>query len=158
MNFSPVFKRQTLAVALLALGMGAAQAASDTPPDGEERPHHGHFFGGDRLPPHLQALDLSDSQKAQIKALHEASRPAHEQTREANRALRDSLRELSPSAANYTQEVDRIAALLGQAAADRIREGAAMRAHVWAILTPSQQSQLAAMPKPERRKMRRHDK
>lgn len=59
---------------------------------------------------------------------------------------------MSPASPAYAQEVDRIAAEMGVQKAQQVREMAAMRASVWAILTPSQQSQLAAMPKLEPRK------
>lgn len=146
-----------LAATLLAASLGGAAFAQppEGPLGGPGRGEH-HRFDADRLPPHLEALGLSDAQKAQIKALQQARRTQHEQTREADKALHESLFNLSPSAPNYTQEVDRIATLMGQKHADRIREGAAVRAQEWAILTPSQQSQLAAMPKPDFKKMRGH--
>jgi len=146
---------RTLFAATLAAATfsGVAIAGHDGPGRGEHRE-----FSADRLPKHLEALGLSDAQKAQFKAIRAASLAQHQQTREAGKALHESLFNLSPAAPNYTQEVDRIATLMGQAHADRIRERAALRAQEWAILTPSQQSQLAAMPKPDFKPMRGHDK
>ncbi len=152
MKFSLIHK--SLAAAVLAASLGAAAVAM--PPEGGERSERGHHFDADRLPRHLEALNLSDAQKAQIKALREASHAKRQQDRQAGKALHESLFNLSPAAPNYTQEVDRIATLMGQEHADRIRDRAAIRAKEWAILTPSQQSQLAAMPKPDFEKMRGH--
>ena len=157
MNFNPT--RRAFAAALIAASLSGAAIAQ--PAATAERPAHGKHFKhmrGDGLPKHLEALGLSDAQKAQMKALHQASFAAKQQTREADRALHESLRALSPSAPNYSAEADRIATLMGQRHAERIRDRAAMRAKQWAILTPSQQSQLAAMPKPEPRKARWHGK
>ena len=154
MNFN--LTRRAFAAALIAASLSSAVIAQ--PAEAPERPAHGKHFKGNGLPKHLEALGLSDSQKAQIKALHQASFAGKQQTREADRALQESLRALSPSVPNYSAEVDRIATLMGQRHAERIRDRAEMRAKQWAILTPSQQSQLAAMPKPEPRKARWHGK
>lgn len=144
---------KTLFAATLAAATfsGIAIAGHDGPGRGEHRE-----FNPDRIPKHLEALGLSDTQKAQFKAIREANFAQRKQARVEGKALHESLRDLSPSAANYTQEVNRIATLMGQEHADRIRARAATRAQEWAILTPSQQSQLAAMPKPDFKKMRSH--
>ncbi len=144
---------RTLFAATLAAATfsGVAIAGHDGPGRGEH-----HEFDVDRLPRHLEALGLSDAQKAQIKALRVASHARRQQDRDAGTALHESLRALSPAQANYTAEVDRIATLMGQEHADRLRDRATLRAQQWAILTPSQQSQLAAMPRPDFSKMREH--
>jgi Spy/CpxP family protein refolding chaperone len=147
MSFTSKIFTPTAAALLLIGGVSSlafAEAFDAPPPAGTEHGPHEHG-----LPPHLAALNLSDAQKARIKALHESQKAQHEQQRDADKALGESLRTLSPSAPNYTQEVDRIATQMGQAHAQRIRDMAAVRAQEWAILTPSQQSQLAAMPPPE---------
>lgn len=145
-----------LAAALIAATLGSVAIAQ--PPDAGDCGEHHRHFDGKHLPPHLEALGLSDAQKAQIKALHEARHTQHEQTRNSDKTLHESLLALSPGATNYSQEVDRIATLMGQQHADRIRDMAALHAQVWAILTPTQQSQLAAMPKPDFGEMGHHHK
>lgn len=145
-TFAKTFFAATLAAASFS---SLAIAGHDGPGRGEHRE-----FNPDRLPKPLEALGLSDTQKAQFKAIREANFAKRQQSRSEGKALHESLRDLSPAAANYTQEVNRIATLMGQEHADRIRERAAIRAQEWAILTPSQQSQLAAMPKPDFKKMR----
>lgn len=145
-TFTKTLFAATLAAATFS---GTAIAGPDGPGRGEQRE-----FNPDRLPKHLEALGLSDAQKAQIKALRAASHARHRQDLADRKALHESLRNLSPAAPNYSAEVDRIAALLGQEHATLIRAKGALRAQEWAILTPSQQSQLAAMPKPDFKKMR----
>lgn len=149
-TFTRTLFAATLAAATFS---GIAMAGHDGPGRGEHRE-----FNAERMPKHLEALGLSDAQKAQIKALHEAKHAERQNDRAASKALHESLRDLSPAAPNYTQEVNRIATLMGQEHADRIRDRAAIRAQHWAILTPSQQSQLAATPKPDFKKMRGHNK
>lgn len=144
------FTRTLLAATLATAALSGVALAG---PGHHERGDY-HYFDADRLPKHLESLGLSDAQKAQMKSLREAAHAKAKQNRVDSKALHDSLRALSPSAPNYTQEVDRIATLMGQEHAERIRARAAMRAQEWAILTPSQQSQLAAMPKPDFKKMR----
>lgn len=151
-TYTRTFFAATLAAATFS---GVAIAGHDGP--GASRGEH-REFDASRMPKHLEALGLSDTQKTQFKALREARHAERQKDRTASMALLDSLRDLSPAAPNYTQEVNRIATRMGQEHADRIREGAAVRAQEWALLTPSQQSQLAAMPKPDFKKMRGHDK
>lgn len=148
--------RHALAAALITVSLSGAALAQ--PAVTTEAPAHGKYHQGDRLPEPFEALGLSDSQKARIKALHEARWAQKKQSRAADKALYESLRSLSPAAPNYTAEADRIATLLGQRHAEKIRERAELRAQQWAILTPSQQAQLAAIPAPEPRKARWHDK
>jgi len=145
MHFRPM--RPALLGLLLVLG--SATALAGAPPF--EGSHHERFEAG-HLPRHLEALGLSDAQKAKIKSLHQGRRETMKAQREQGRTLHESLRDLSPAAPNYTREVDRLATLIGQEHAARIRERAAMKAEVWTVLTPSQQAQLAAMPRPEPRK------
>ena len=149
------FHHRLLAISLLSLGLGSAYAQA--PDRGESAPHERHF-DADHLPPQLAALDLSAAQKAQIKMLHESKKSEHQARHEAHRKLRAALRDLSPSNPSYTSEVDRIAQEMGAQKAQQVRDMAAMRASVWAILTPSQQSQLAAMPRPEPRKAGQHQR
>ncbi len=150
-------RHKTLAAVLIAATVGSTVIA--LPAQAGERGEYGKQWGAaDRLPRHLEALGLSDAQKAQIKALRTAQYAKYKETRTAGKALRDSLWALSPAAPNYTAEVERIAVLMGQEHAERVRAKAALRAQEWAILMPSQQSQLATMPRPDHRQMRRHDK
>ena len=143
MSFKIRFAPVALTAALLAGGLGAV--ASAQPPPDAPTPPPPHERG---LPPQLAALNLTDAQKDKIKSLHESQKAAHEQQHEAERALDKSLWALTPAAPNYAQEVDRIATQLGQAHAQHIRDMAQQRAQIWAILTPAQQAQLAAMPQP----------
>ena len=145
------FAKPLLLGMALAIGSSAALAG----PSGRDGPRE-HRFDADHLPPHLAALGLSESQKTQIRALKSARHAEREKNRAAAEALHEQMNNLSPAAPNYLQEVDRIATLMGQEHADRVRDRAAMKSQVWAILTPSQQAQLAASPKP--RKMRWHGK
>ena len=149
-TFTKTLFAATLAAAAFS---GVAIAGHDGSARGEHRE-----FNPDHLPKQLEALGLSDTQKAQFKAIREARHAERQKDRTAGKALHESLRDLSPAAPNYTQEVNRIATLMGQEHAERIRERAATRAQEWAILTPSQQSQLAAMPKPDFKKMRGNHK
>lgn len=144
-NFRIPAHRVAAAVLVASLSGYTVAHAAEAPPDAAEAPQHERG-----LPPHLAALNLSDAQKDKIRSLHQAGHQQHEQQRDDGRALHEKLHALNPGAANYTQEVDRIATQMGQEQAQRIREMAAMRAQVWAILTPQQQVQLAAMPAEER--------
>lgn len=141
--------------AALLVTASASTLAIAQPPTATGDEPHGRQMHGEHMRSQFAALGLSDAQKEQLKALRAGTRDQNKQARAAELSLRESLHALSPSQPNYTQEVDRIATLLGQAQADRIRAMSAQRAKVWAMLTPSQQAQWAAMPKPDFKKMRR---
>lgn len=138
-------------IALLAtasLTMGAYAIAGDTKdaicPDslhhnmegkGYKHGHHGNKGGHERLLKRMtKQLDLSETQVAAIKALHEqtkSDKPKH--------ARKDGIMQLDPGAADYTAKVAEIAAAKAANVEQMIIARGKLHAQVFAVLTPEQQ-------------------
>ena len=142
-----------ITIAILAFAITAAGAVfvlgqtggDDTP---RKAPHsrHGKFgkrgMGGDRM---FRHLDLTDEQKAQVKAIREASR-------ENTKALHDSMREVRKQIAVLGTEgpldMAQLELLAGQQAEyqkQMIIERQKTKAQVFALLTPEQKAKHAEM-------------
>lgn len=157
----------TLAAAAVGLG-GATLVAAQSPPPGaaqapgagawDGRPgmrggmHQGRGMhgrrgpGGERMAGRMAAeLNLTDSQKQQLRALREAERPAMQAAAERFRTNQQKLRGLSPGDPNWDRSVDEAARQAADAASQRVRDGARMRAELWKVLTPEQRTKLASM-------------
>jgi Spy/CpxP family protein refolding chaperone len=129
-----------------ASGMSAASAADDatTPPPGAPGPHGWHHHRGGEW--HLLGkLGLSDAQKQQIKSILTAARPEMESLHSQIRANQLKLRQTQPSDPNYTSIVSQASQTHGSLSAQVLTQRAQVRAQVFQVLTPAQQTQLAAL-------------
>ncbi|WP_346836908.1 Spy/CpxP family protein refolding chaperone [Microbulbifer sp. SAOS-129_SWC] len=112
--------------------------------DGDKPPmrmwHHGmqggHFF--ERM---ADELNLTEGQKAQLKANREANRAAAESQREEMRKLHQQLREALDSGADQAT-LDSLGAKLGKLEVARMQEMQKMRQQFDAILTDEQKAKL----------------
>jgi protein CpxP len=126
-------------------GMAIASAAADTaatttPPPGA---HEWHHHGG---PWHLLGkLDLSAAQKQQIKDIMTAVHPQMQSLHEQIRANSLKLRQTQPSDPNYASIALQVSQTHGSLAAQMMSQQADVRAQVFKVLTPAQQTQLAAL-------------
>lgn len=92
-------------------------------------------------------LNLSDTQKAQFKKVHEDARPTMQAMRETMRANRDAMRKLDPAASDYTAQVDKLAAEKGALVEGMMKEHGRLQAEIAAILTPEQRAKHAELRK-----------
>jgi Spy/CpxP family protein refolding chaperone len=143
------------AVLTAAAGMSIASAqtmtAQPTPPPG---PHEWHHHRG---PWHLLGkLGLSDAQKAQIKALMTAARPQMQSLREQMHANMLKLRQTQPSDPNYAGIASQVSQAHGSLSAQMVTQHANLRAQVFKVLTPAQQTQLAALEAQMQARMQAH--
>ena len=143
-----LFTTTTLAVALGAFGVFASAQTTETPKaDGTKAEKHerrggkfgkrgGHRMGGGMRGGmgFLRGIELTDTQKEQIKAIHEANKPSAE-----NQALRDSIRETRKAGGTITEEQKAQLKSLREARKAKM-EG--VHAQILAILTPEQKTQL----------------
>ncbi len=147
--------------ALLAAGAGistagaaddsAADAAAATPPPG---PHGWHHHGG---PWHLLGkLGLSAAQQQSIKDIMTASRPPMPRLREPIHANSLKLRQTQPTDPNYSSIVAQASQTHGSLSAQMVSQMAEVRAQVFKVLTPAQQTQLAALEAQRQEKMQAH--
>ena len=124
-----------------AAGMSAASAADEaTAPRTAQGWHH---HGG---PWHLLSkLNLSASQKQQIKDIMTTAHPQMQSLHEQMRANMQKLQQTAPTDPNYSSIASQVGQTHGSLAAQAFTQRAELRAQVFKVLTPAQQSQLTAL-------------
>jgi Spy/CpxP family protein refolding chaperone len=134
------------AVLTAATGLNVASAAEDattTPPPPAPGAHGWHHHRG---PWHLLGqLGLSDTQKAQIKEIMTAAHPQMQSLHEQMRANSLKLQQTKPTDPNYTSIASQVSQTHGSLAAQAMTQKAEVRAQVFKVLTPAQQTQLATL-------------
>jgi len=148
-----IAKRKLLAVILatggtvLAAGAGlsiaSAQATTDTAatPTGPHW-HHGHGGGEWRL---YRQLGLTSEQEASIKAILAAAKPSMKSLRQQMQANHQKLESVTPDDANYSTVVSEVAESNATLASQRTSQASQVNAQIYALLTPAQKTQLAAL-------------
>jgi Spy/CpxP family protein refolding chaperone len=136
------------AVLTAAAGLSIASAqtttgATTTPPEGPSG-HHG--WGHHRGPWHmLSKLGLSDAQKAQVKTIMTAARPEMQSLHEQMHANMQKLQQTQPTDANYSTIAAQVSETHGSLSAQMMTQQANIRAQIYKVLTPAQQTQLATL-------------
>ena len=143
--------RNFLTASLLAAGAvmtaaglstaAAADSATPPPPPGAQGWHH-HHRGPWQM---LRKLGLSDAQKQQIKGIMTAARPQMQTLREQMRSNSLKLRQTQPSDPNYASIASEVSQTHGSLSAQAMTQRAQLRAQIFKVLTPAQQTQLAAL-------------
>ena len=134
------------ALSAAATGMSFASAADEaaavqplTPPGNPGRHHQGE-------PWHLLGkLDLNAAQKQQIKEIMTAARPQMQSLRQQIQANSTKLWQTQPSDPNYAGIASQVSQTHGTLVAQMMTQRADLRAQVFKVLTPAQQTQLAAL-------------
>jgi len=147
--------RNLLTTTLLAAGalltaassVSVASAADDTttpppPPPGAHGPHGWHHGGPWHL---LSKLNLTADQKAQVKSIMTAARPQMESLHQQVHANMLKLQQTAPTDPNYTSIASQVSQTHGSLQAQMLTEHAQIRAQVFKVLTPAQQTQLTAL-------------
>lgn len=142
-----------LGSALTTSGMVLAFPDEDQGHRGHKGHHGGHHK--ERMFEHLaEKLDLTEGQKAQLKANREAGKDARKAQREEWHALRKQLREAIESGADQAT-LDSLGAELGKLEVQKMQRMHEKQVQFESILTDEQKAKLAEM-KAER--MERHEK
>ena len=135
------------------LVLGSALTASGMVlafPDGDEghRGHKGHHGGGhhkERMYEHLaEKLDLTEGQKAQLKADREASKEARKAARKEAHEVRQQLREAVEAGADQAT-LDALGAKIGQLEVQKMQRMHQKRVQFESILTDEQKAKLEEM-------------
>jgi protein CpxP len=153
--------RTGIAAAILAAGVASiAMAAQSAPPAAEAPPAPmGPMHEGNFSPRHLyEELGLSAEQKASSDAIFAAKGPALKNLHEQMRTNMEKLHEMSPDDPKYRDTVSQLAQTNGSLMTQLISAEGDMRAQLFAILTPAQRTQLAAIEAKMRERMREHMK
>jgi periplasmic protein CpxP/Spy len=133
-------KSTFLGLALVsALAVGGASVAGIANADG----WHGQHGGSQMMM--LHNINLSDAQRASIKQIMSSSREQGKALRQALRQQRDAFEAMTPNAVGYQAAAASLAKAEGQATQERVLRMANLRAQIYAVLTPAQQSQVAAL-------------
>ncbi|HEX3849283.1 MAG TPA: Spy/CpxP family protein refolding chaperone [Steroidobacteraceae bacterium] len=145
--------RNWLGASLLASGAMLAAAAFSTvdaadtaaapppPPAGAPGWHH-HHHGPWHM---LSQLGLSDPQKTQIKTILTNARPQMQSLHEQMHANRQKLQQTQPTDSNYTSIASQVSQTHGSLSAQMMAQQADIRAQIFKVLTPAQQTQLATL-------------
>jgi Spy/CpxP family protein refolding chaperone len=119
----------------------ATTTAATTPSPG---PHgwHGHHHGPWRM---LSKLGLSDAQKASIKTIMTNAHPQMQSLHEQMHANSLKLRQTAPTDANYSSIAAQVSQTHGSLSAQMVQQQADVRAQIYKVLTPAQQTQLTSL-------------
>jgi protein CpxP len=145
--------RNLLAGTLLAAGALVTAAASisiataadeaTTAPAAAPGPHGWHHHHG---PWHLLSkLNLSAEQQASIKTIMANGAPQMKSIHQEMRANSLKLSQTQPTDANYPSVVSQVTQANGSLHSQMITQREAVRAQIFKVLTPAQQTQLAAL-------------
>jgi Spy/CpxP family protein refolding chaperone len=143
--------RKLLTGTLLAAGMLLTAAASISPATAADDPTTTAPPGGPRAWHHhgpgnfYSKLNLSAEQQASIKTIMENAGPQMKNIHSEMRANSMKLSQTQPNDPNYANVVAQVTEANGSLHSQMITQREAVRAQIFKILTPEQQTQLAAL-------------
>ncbi len=145
-------KRNVLAAVLMASGALLAASASHmvavaddtatTPPPPPQGGHWHHHGGPMRL---LSQLGLTDEQKASIKTIFQAAKPQMQALHQQAQANHQKLTQSKPDDPNHASVVAEVAQSEATLASQRTSQMDSVRSQIYALLTPTQKTQLATL-------------
>ena len=125
----------------ISVATAADEAATAAPPAPGEHAWHRHHGAG-----HLLAkLNLSAEQQASVKTIMASAGPQMKSIHQEMRANSLKLRQTQPNDPNYANVVAQVTQANGSLHSQMITQREAVRAQVFKVLTPAQQTQLAAL-------------
>jgi Spy/CpxP family protein refolding chaperone len=133
------------ALATTAAGISIATAADEATTAAPTAPGpHGwhHHHGAGRL---LSKLNLSPEQQASIKTIMANAGPQMKSIHQEMRANSLKLSQTQPTDASYPNVVAQVTQANGSLHSQMITQREAVRAQIFKVLTPAQQTQLAAL-------------
>ncbi|MEW9623441.1 Spy/CpxP family protein refolding chaperone [Rhodanobacter geophilus] len=126
----------------LAIGSFAVAAQGAPGPGGHGGwGHHGERHGMMAL----HKLNLTDAQKASIKQIMKSSFAQNKGQFQALRQQKQAFEAMNPNDPGYQAAAASLAQAEGAATTARVQQMANVRAQIYNVLTPAQQSQLATM-------------
>jgi protein CpxP len=128
------------AAASISIAAAAEAATPATPEPGGHAWHHHHGFGD-----LLAKLNLSAEQQASVKSIMANAGPQMKSIHQEMRANSLKLRQTQPNDPNYANVVAQVTQANGSLHSQMITQKEAVRAQVFKVLTPAQQTQLAAL-------------
>ena len=150
--------RFRLLIAAVAVLLGSviakSQTTADAPPPPPVHHHgmHGHMMRAGFFP---RALDLTDDQKTQMKAIVEKERPTMKPLFQQERQLDQQLRQYSEGAYDDAK-VRALAAQKSQLEVELTVAHTRMHSQMYQLLTPDQQSKLKEIEANHQARMQQH--
>jgi Spy/CpxP family protein refolding chaperone len=131
------------AAAGISVAAAADEATAATPATpAAAGPQRWHHHGHGQL---LSKLNLSAEQQAAVKTIMTNAGPQMKSIHQEMRSNSLKLRQTQPSDANYANVVAQVTQANGSLHSQMISQREAVRAQVFKVLTPEQQTQLAAL-------------
>jgi Spy/CpxP family protein refolding chaperone len=134
--------RKTLVSIFAAAAIGGSSLALATAGGGMGHGWHGGHHGMSAMH-ELGKLNLSDAQKNSIKQFAKQSFGQLKPQMEAVRQQRKAFESMDPTSPGYQPATSNLAKAEAELASARVMQRAALRAQVYALLTPAQRTQLA---------------
>ena len=132
-----------------AAGISIATAADATTPAAPAAAgahggwhHHHHHHGGGMM---LSKLNLTPEQQASVKTIMANAGPQMKSIFQEMHANSLKLRQTQPTDANYAAVVSQVTQANGSLHSQMITQREAVRAQIYKVLTPAQQTQLVAL-------------
>lgn len=133
--------------------IGAAAAVGATALAGDFGGYGGHGEFGPRM---MRELDLSETQRDQVREIMESARPRLVELRERAHDARERLRDTTPDDPNYSATVDELSQVIGATMSESIRIASRVRSDVYSVLTPDQKAKAVELG--EQRELRRAER
>jgi periplasmic protein CpxP/Spy len=132
--------------AVAGLSIASAQTTTTTAAAAPTAPSGHHGWHHHRGPWHLLSkLGLSDAQKTQIKSIMTAAKPEMQSLHQQMRTNMQKLEQTQPSDANYSTIASQVSQTHGSLSAQMMTQQTNVRAQIFKVLTPAQQTQLATL-------------
>jgi Spy/CpxP family protein refolding chaperone len=128
-----------------ATGISIAAAADDATNTAQPAPQGMHAWRHHGLGPLLAKLNLTSEQKAEVKSIMAGAGPQLKGIHQEMRANSLKLRQTQPNDPNYAAVVAQVTQANGSLHTQLITQKESVRAQIFKLLTPEQQTQLASL-------------
>lgn len=140
-SFHPAGLASLAFAVVMSAGAVSAAPSADAPPPAPPAPRaHAWHRGPERM---FEKLGLSDAQKASVKNIFETDGKHVRDLHVQMRTNMEKLHQAKPDDPAYTSLVSQVARDNGALTTQEISARGAMRARLYAVLTPAQKTQLA---------------
>lgn len=137
-----IMRKTTTLGLILASAIAVTTVAVAAPGAGD---WHGHGHGGHGQMMALNKLNLTDAQRASVKQIIQTSFAQNKTQRQALQQQRSAFEAMTPGQVGYQAAAASLAQAEGAATVQRVQQRANIRAQIYAVLTTSQQAQLATL-------------
>jgi periplasmic protein CpxP/Spy len=142
-----------ISIAIAAEATAPAATAAPTGPGPHGGWHHHRHHGGGMM---LSKLNLTPEQQASVKTIMASAKPQMQSIFQEMHANSQKLHATQPTDAGYAAVVSQVTQANGSLHSQMITQREAVRAQIYKILTPAQQTQLVALQAQMKANMEAH--